>query len=334
LPEGTTIVLSRGLCRFEYIARANTASQRHADSAALIAARTRSPFEESQSLVLKAGAGHAVWWWDAAAVAGAINAVRPGAKVRYLPETVLVPPADGWRHLTCVDGYEAQYWKGAALVASTWRRRPLDDAQWSAFAAGIRNAYPPASRPMPIAVNLDPARARRLPRAKRPEEIVRDVERAILAIAGLSLIAASCISARALRYDLETSAVNREIASLRLQAPEAVAPAEAGAVLKLAEHQASPHPLMAAAAFLEIAAKYSAKVESWLIEDQKLQALITADPNVPLDSLAADLEADSWFAQVSPDRPEPRRFLIVATVCRPDAADCNGTPASPSRERP
>lgn len=333
VPDDTTIVLSRGLCRFEYIARGNATSQRNADAAALIAARTRAPFENSQSLVLKAGTGHVVWWWDAKAVAGAIHAVRPRAIVKYLPETVLVPPADGWRHLACVDGYEAQYWKGGALVASSWRRRPLDDAQWNAFVAGIRNAYPPASKPQPVTVKLDPARAKRLPRAKEPGEIVREIEKGILAIAGLALIAAGCIYARALRYDLEASSVSREVASLRLQAPEAVAPAETDAILKLAEYQTRPPPLVAGAAFLETAFKHSANVESWLIEDQKLRAIITADPNVPLDTLAADLEASGWFAEVSPDRPEPRRFLIVANVCRPDSEDCNGAPIAPEGEK-
>jgi len=332
VPEDTTIVLSRGLCRFEYIARGNAASQRNADAAALIAARTRAPFENSQHLVLKSGTGNAIWWWDAKSVCGAINSIRPGARVRYLPESVLTPPGEGWRHLACVDGYEVQFWKGSALLASSWRRRPLDEAQWSSFAAGIRNAYPPALMPMPVSVKLDPALARRLPRAREPGEIVREIQRGILAIAGLSLVAAGCFQARALRYDFETAAVNREIDDLRRQAPEAVPPAETEAILSLAEYQVRPAPLLAAAAFLETALKHSANVESWLIEDQQLRATITADASVPLDSLAADLEASGWFAEVSPDRPEPRRFLIVANVCNPGSESCNGASAAQDRE--
>ncbi len=76
-----------------------------------------------------------VWCWDAARLNQVLSEAKLDPRhVHAMPESVFYPPhADGMRLLKCLNGYEAQLWRGNRLVHSRWWPALPDRDAWLAF---------------------------------------------------------------------------------------------------------------------------------------------------------------------------------------------------------
>jgi hypothetical protein len=153
------VLLARELCSFEWFEPAG--GRTAADQAARLYARASAPFVNPGVLVRRAGAGYAIWWWDRERI-GPLLAERFNPKTPPLaPETLAQPAGAGWRVVRLASGFELQYWRREALVASSWRRPAPDAAAWAAFARQQRDpqvlppAEPPAPQSLPLVQDAD-----------------------------------------------------------------------------------------------------------------------------------------------------------------------------------
>ncbi len=191
-PATARAVLSRGLCRFEFLPPASGVSGSAAQLGCRVAAETRAPFAESGGLVTLGAEGFGAWRWDAKLVRERLGDAWPYDLLRIVPESrLLYPVGDGLRQLATLDGFEAQFWENGTLIASSWRRRAFTQDQWDAFVRTSRApaALQDASVPEPIPAELRLNKAATVPRLRDASDRWNSVERAGIAVSVLSILA-------------------------------------------------------------------------------------------------------------------------------------------------
>ncbi len=206
-------ILSRGLCRFHRIPLAPGGSRQ---SLTLAMARL-SPFEETATHLHTGDRFVTAWLWDqGAAFAAAREAGLDPRQLRFLPETVLLPPQpEGLRLVETMDGVEAQYWNDGSLVASRWWAEPPDDQAWLLFQRGGSlppdrlSAVPP--RPLQLAW-LERPWTRPRPGAKLALGRV-DARLAAAALALPALVALGIQAGQAMRLSHDIGVLEREVAA-------------------------------------------------------------------------------------------------------------------------
>jgi len=294
------VLLARELCSFEWFEPAG--GRTAADQAARLYARTSAPFHNAGTLVRRAGAGYAIWWWDRERI-GPWLAERFGAESPPLaPETLAQPPASGWRVVRLASGFELQYWRRETLVASSWRRTAPDAAAWAAFARQQRDpqvpppAEPPSPQPLPVVLDADFG-----------ESGWRDVspaQTAQLALgAGAALIAVVSLFwvGQALRLSQLSAGLERQ------------ALAESGAVVQrrddaaarrqIAAYQAlgdRPEPIGGLKTALDVLRGHRIAVKAFSVDGPTLTVVVPYAALGQMGEIARELEATGAFTDVRP----------------------------------
>ena len=148
-------LLARDLCTFQLFETRNLPRNRRRQ-AAMLFARTASPYVVGGMVVVPAGADYGVWWWDLERVSALFpRGLSSGAVVR--PETLAQPLAESWRIVRLAKGYEGQLWRAGRLLASSWRPQPFDGPAWMAFTRLQRDGFDaPAAPPTPVMLPIAP----------------------------------------------------------------------------------------------------------------------------------------------------------------------------------
>ena len=300
-PRGASrIVIGRSLCRFHLFRAPDGLTGVAAEREERLHAEMRSPFADSDALLLRQPGGIAIWWWDAAALKAVLGDRWRYDPSRILPETSQYPAGDGWRQIAVRDGNEAQYWEAGGLVASAWRRRPFDDEAWTAFAMSVENPVaPPPDTPPPV---------ERLPlpeMVRRPPAIVRRGEgfgfdRIAAGIAVLALAMAGWSYGQALRYEAraadDQAVADAALAALDQDAALARTLGDLSTLRAFAAAAQGPDITDATARAFAFLAERRLAVGDWRIDAERFRATVTTpDETGRVRDVVTMLEEDPRF---------------------------------------
>lgn len=298
------LLLARDLCAFGLFQTATLPRGRRRQAAALHA-RIAAPYVRSGSALSKAGDDFGVWWWDADRVDALLASRAVTASPLISPETLAQPRGEGWRIARLKLGYEAQLWRGKALVASAWRRESYDPAAWSAFvrlqrAAEVAPENPPAPADLPIAFDNREAFA------LAPVELTRE-QLALLGGGGVAL-ASLCFGAflfgQGYQLSKDTAQVELKTAEIRAATPRAAAVRNLDAsqkkLIAYRQIEEQTSPLSAVGAAIGILAFHDLTPTSVNAEPEGLSFTM---PYAAIDKIAPlvdDLESSGYFHEVQP----------------------------------
>ena len=317
--DKSSVVLGRGLCRFEHIPTPNGLSGAQAVRAARLAAESRAPFARSDHIVMTGAPGCSIWWWDAERVREMMGQGWAYDPARLVPETALQPPGSGWRQVQTSDGYEAQFWRDGLLVSSVWRRRPFTPDQWESFvrAVGVEDA--PDLPPDPVRLTLGISGFGRIARASTSDPWML-AERAAIAVLVASLFGGAAYAGRAIGYEqLATQARDAITAAGPAGAETASSPDGLEALLdRVVRLQNKPQALLAAAELHRILLARGVTPVRFAIEDDILQVQVQTRPDLPLQAIASVVEESPWFLGVDPDLDNSTGLgNLSAQLCNP-----------------
>lgn len=324
-------MLSRGLCRFGFMPAPAGLSLTQADRAARLYAETHGPFAATDHVVVRQVEGYGIWWWDADQVRAIAPDWRYDAQ-RIAPETLLQPPGDGWRHVACLDGFEAQHWLHSALTHSTWRRRPFTRDQWAAFVQSVEDSpHPPSNEPpthekLELLADLSWRRRR-----VRPPQTGPQLERLVWgAVAACVLVAAGFIG-HGIRATADTLTRNAQLAELRAAGGAAtqdqVLRADLATLQTLAEIQDRPNPLVVTAELHRVLATLNLQASDWAADQFRVRAEVPLANGPPVAEVATALEASPLIEEVVPQFDVTKNLAVFNAV-----VTSSRTPAEPETE--
>lgn len=324
-PRGE-ILLSRALCRFEFYRAPAGLVGGDLAKAVRLKAETGAPFRNSSSLILRAPGGAAIWYWDAAQIAALLRR-PPETEIRAVPESLFHGVFNCWRIIELNDGFEAQYWQAGSLMASTWRRRPFNEAQWRAFALGVDEAAvaAPETPPAVTAAALVSSDAWRRQRIGAPwtwrktEEIMRT---GALCVAALAAFCAGY----ALHLDRLADRDERAAASAHLQLLGNNDARRARAQLELVHafqaRTPSVNVLDVAAQALEALRAFGIDATAWSVTDRQLQVTIPyVRSETPVRDILAEVQRMRSLHDVTLDFASDGNELVISASIGASAAE-------------
>lgn len=317
------LVLSRALCRFRaYLAPQNLSGAQLA-KAARVYAEVHAPFASTGFIVLRAANGAGIWYWDREK----LKAFEPIGQVS--PESVWRSPGDGWHVLACVDGYEAQYWQGGDLLASTWRRQSFTVAQWSAFALSVDAPVlaPPTTPPEPVALPLVDGTWR----GKLIKDPLswRDLEKAGVSVAICAIAVAALFCGQALRSgqiaEREQARGGVVAATMREDREIARALEQRRLITAYAAATAHSRVLTAATEAHEALSRFGLRASSWRVSEEGLSLIVDASiTEAPVREIVAAIEEAPHLCNAVPEVAGPGRFEVRANVIASTGACTSG----------
>jgi hypothetical protein len=297
-------MLSRELCRFDFMPAPAGLTVSQADRAASLYAETHAPYAAADYVVVRQVEGYGIWWWDAEQVRAIAPQWRYDAQ-RISPETVLQPPGDGWRQVACLDGFEAQHWLHTALTHSTWRRRPFTRDQWAAFVQSVEGsphappAEPPAAERLELLTDLSWRR-----RSVRASQAGPRLERLVWAAVAACVLIAAGFFGQGIRATADTLTMKARLAELKSKGDTAlldqVLRADLATLQSLAEIQDQPNPLVVAAELHRVLANLGLQARSWATDQSRLRAEVPLGNGTPVAEVATALEASPLIEEVVP----------------------------------
>lgn len=306
------VLLARDLCTFALFESAGLPSNRR-HQAAVLYARSASPYLISGSALVKASSDFGIWWWDLERVATLISGqYRTDPVVR--PETLAQPRGLSWRIVKLDHGYEAQLWRNKGLIASVWQRDRFDPIAWARFVSLQRNAPPASGSPPP---------AETLPVATDSEafsfsaaQISRE-QAVVIAGSGFALVVACFIAlmtGQGLKLASDAEAMENETALMRIQTarPEASRAKEADR-RKLAayrEIEQRTNPVSAAGAAIGIVALHDLTPSSVDAGEDTLTVTLPYSAVEVADSLVTDFADSGYFTDVEPRTNASNQTII------------------------
>ena len=317
------LLLSRDLCAFGLFQTAALPRGRRRQ-AALLHARVSAPYVRSGSALSKAGEDFGVWWWDADRVEALLASTNAISRPLISPETLAQPRGDGWRIVRVKLGYEAQLWRGKALLASAWRQQRFDPTAWSAFVRLQRDSdTAPEAPPSPVALPI--AFGNRDAFALAPVELTR--EQTALIASGGAAFASLCFGAFLLgqghQLSRDTEQIEIETSEIRAATPRAEAIRNLDASQKkliayrAIEEQTSP--LSIAGAAIGILAFHDLTPTSLNAEAETLSFVL---PYAAIDKIAPlvdELEGSGYFYDVQPRADGTAQTLTLEMKVRETA---------------
>ncbi|MEQ1618958.1 MAG: hypothetical protein ABL883_11525, partial [Terricaulis sp.] len=316
--SGKTLVLSRALCRYRFFRPQAGLRGGRLASAARIFAQAHAPFERSGSVLMRTPLGVGVWWWDEAKVAAACGGKPPREAA---PETVLRAAGDGWRIISCEEGFEAQYWEAGALLASSWRRAAFTREQWTAFALGLEA---PAIAPPELPPALEEARLGwgghwRRSQIKAPVSW-GDAESALVTAGICAAALAAFFAAQAWRYEGNANA-NRAAAhaiDTRMNRDQDLRRVRERTAL-LQEYQAAAQGLDVLGAATDVMAvlgQFGLVPEAWSVDQTQLRVSVRGEAgDFPLRDVVAAIENTPSLCGVEPVFREGMVDLSASLSC-------------------
>ena len=316
------LLLARDLCTFQLFEAGNLPRGRRRQ-AAMLFARTASPYVVAGMVIVPAGSDFGVWWWDLERVSSLSPNISTSASV-VRPETLAQPVAEGWRIVRLSNGFEGQLWRGRRLLASVWRLQPFDAASWMAFARLQRDGSDaPTAPPTPVILPVaDDSEAFSL------SGLEMSPRQAAIAVGGATtfgiVLASLFLLGQGLRLADDRRDLEREIQTLQASLPAAgnarTQDADRRLLAAYAEIEGRTNPLTAAGAALGIVALY--EIEPMGLESDA-ETLTIKIPYAALDSideLVGEFETSGYFYDVEPRTEVATQTLFIAMKVRSAAA--------------
>lgn len=321
------MLLARDLCTFQLFEAQNLPRGRRRP-AAMLFARTASPYVAAGMIIVPAGSDFGVWWWDLERVSALITK-DSGSPLVVRPETLAQPAAEGWRIVRLAKGFEGQLWRGGRLLASSWRSQPFDPASWMAFARLQRDGSdapttPPTPVIVPIAEDGEAFAFSGVEMSPRQAAIA-----AGLAVAFGMALASLFLLGQGLRLADDRRELEREIQTLQASLPAAANAQSQEADRRLlaayAEIERQTNPLTAAGAALGIVALYDIEPIGLETDAEILTIKIPYSAIKTIEELVGEFETSGYFYDVEPRTESATQTLIIAMKVRSSAAPVGAT---------
>jgi hypothetical protein len=315
-------LLARDLCTFQLF-EAGALPRGRRRQAAMLFARTASPYVAGGMIIVPAGSDFGVWWWDLERVSALIPRESAAASV-VRPETLAQPASEGWRVVRLSRGFEAQLWRGGRLLASSWRPQPFDAASWTAFARLQRDGSdapptPPTPAILPIA---EDSQAFSLSAAE-----VSPRQAAIAAGGGMAFVTVLTslfFLGQGLRLADDRRALEAEVAELRASLPAASSAqtqdADRRRLAAFTEIERRTNPLTASGAALGIVALYDIDPIGLETDAETLTIKLPYSAIDSIASLVEEFETSGYFQEVEPRTDVGTQMLIIAMKVQSTAA--------------
>lgn len=300
LVAGEMVVLSRALCHFETVPAPAGARGVRAEQAVRLAARARAPFASPDFAFAWGAETVGVWSWDRSAFERLLN-----DDVRFVPETLLHPAAEGPVLRRCLDGVEGQVWRDGRLTASRWWREEPAPSEWAAFLRAARAGWegPPPAAETPRLNRQAPAQPSAFSIERLKSLRARDIAALALALAAAPLI---YLGAQYASLSLQKAQLNAQVRTLQGETAdvEAARRRAAAAASDLALYDrvvGGVHPAALLAAMAEHVAAAGAELGAFDVGDGRLEATFTAAPEAGFQPavIVQALENDPLFAGVA-----------------------------------
>ncbi|MBB5745333.1 hypothetical protein [Brevundimonas variabilis] len=313
------VLLARDLCTFSLFETSGLPKNRRLQAARLHA-RAASPYVAGGSRLIRCGTDYGVWWWDLERIAPLLASRAIASTASLRPETLAQPTGRGWRIVQLKEGFEAQYWSPAGLMASTWRADRFDQPSWSAFIRLVRGADPaPELPPIPVSLPIAPdSEAFSLVMA----ELSRNQVMGLAAGSAATVLAGFTVfllgQGLALRSDVET--IRDETEALRLATPRAglTARLETDRQRLTAYRQVEErtNPLSATGAAIAIVSLYDLTPTAVEVLDGILTLTLPYAAGRRSDELVAEFEGSGYFFDVRPRSDAAGQSLIIEMQVR------------------
>ena len=319
-----TVLVQRGMCRFEYFPAPLGLGNGAAERAALLAAEARAPYARPGYVVIRGILGYGLWWWDEARLLESLPSRSRRDGIQILPESLIYGVDEGVRILRLSEGFEAQCWNDATLVASTWRRGEFDARTWAVFLASSPYEEAHGGRGLP-APQSPKAQVRKLEKfVVRPRVPVwSQLQRAAYLVCALLLLPTVFFAGEAARYESirrADAAATAELTALSDSTGVSGKGSLASDLELLNElaARADENPTITAlAAATAILDTFDLDFESTTIENGNVQIELIGLSSSQLEPLAAALEADNLFGSVRPQLDSATgKVVITAVTCR------------------
>lgn len=314
-----TLALSRALCRFHAFRAPAGLSFRQLAHAARLEAEAHAPFLATGSLILRSPEGAAIWFWDKDQVADLLRGQLTGVEIGITPESVHATPGEGWRMVETLEGFEAQYWRESALLASTWRRRAFTTDQWTAFVLGADCATSPAPKSAPAAMKApyQPHQDWRRWRIDSPLGW-SDAERAGTGVAFCAAGVAVFLAGQALRFEhlarTDAAASSRIAAAASADAEALQAMTRLGLIQAYQNEMAAPDVLAAAAQAFEVLSRFDLEAADWSIDQTSFHVRLDYPAaDVPVRDVLTALEAAPMLRNAEPEFGARDAGVAIAT---------------------
>lgn len=326
------LLLARDLCAFDLFPSAALPARRRRQAARLHA-RVAAPYVAADSVLVRAQGDYGVWWWDAQRVAELLGVAR-SRQTLIRPETLAQPKGEGWRVVKLESGYEAQLWRGKALLASAWRKDRFAAPLWTAFARrqrGVEDApeLPPAPSSLPLALDSEAFRP-------APPELTREQTAAVAGGGAIFVAAFIALFQLGQGYQLsrDSEAVEAEVAGIRTATPatDALQTVDLNQKKMAAyrEVESRTNPLSAAGAAIAILALHDLTPSAVNAEVDTLTFTLPYAALEQADALVADLEDSGYFYDLAPRTDGSGQAFVMEMKVRASAAPLSGEPAPTS----
>jgi hypothetical protein len=311
--------LSRALYRCKVLPLAHVASsERRAVVRNLLLAWA--PFDQAEYRVVWQGDSALAVAWDRAVVDALIASAPWSGSPTLWPETFLrePPTQDGLRVVACLEGVEAQLWRGTTLHATRWwpRAPDPDDAQgWlRSLGAGADAA--------PVLPDIAPVAWRRRPWADLQSldglsSTMSRLERVTVgaALVGLSALTGAQMHEAWAAYEARQAA-QRDHQRLLLEAAPVLAARDRAEVLAreaqgLADQMNSAAPLDVLLHLSDVLPPRGVTLKELDLAWPQLRLALELAPELQRSALVKDLQSGGWLSKVAEVRDISSRGWVV-----------------------
>ena len=315
LVRGERLLISRGLCHFEYIAKIPTGNRISVTRALELAAKARSPFSSPRVRLVWGQIGIGVWTWPSDDLDGDIK------EALQIPESLFHTAVEGPVLRVCSDGYEGQIWDNEEMIASRWWSSLPSAKAWDGF---LRSSWSGDAISLPTPSRPDRVTAPPPPASRTLEISSRLSWKDAAAAACLIMAAFGYLSGQWVNLELSIRHAQAQISDLEEASAEVLAARQRAAELTqridLANAALSAqHPLLSLADMTETLGEHDSQFESYLSRDGNVEALVPAGAEVQIAELVAALEASTHLADVSAEATNrPGEYRITASSASDD----------------
>lgn len=316
--DDRAVRLSRGLCSFASVPLPEGNRSNLALKAAILAHRSKSPYDEPGLFAIEKSQSVLIWVWDANLVAGVIaGSSLNGKALTFVPESALLEAADGVRLVQALDGVEAQLWQASVLKASQWWPAVPDLPSLNLFLRGAGAALQDASLEV-----VEPQMLASVPRdaSRSSDGRLRSLgvlAAGIVAVVAVGWLMFSVGQALRLYQEIESAQGLATDPALRTgAAARSAAVADSAKLRSISQFNSLVDPVVVLSEIQPILARGGIQVSSWESREGQAAFDIQAPPALELESFVKDLNNTPSLEDVSVSPSNAPGQLTVRAILK------------------
>jgi len=279
-----------------------------------------SPFDRSEYRIAWQGSDALAVAWDRELVEALLAAAGVAATATVWPETFMREPraGDGLRLLQCLEGVEAQQWRGASLQASRWWPQRPDAVEADLWLRSL-GSDAVAHEALPSEVSVAWMR-RPWAELRSLDDLLSTGSRLERIAVGAALVGFTALTGAQAHqafaaHEARQAAERERERALQGAAPVLAARDRAESLARDAQGLARPMtavlPLELMQHLADALPARGVTLKELELSGQQLRLALELAPDVPRSAVVKDLQAGAWLTQVTEARDSASRGWIV-----------------------